>query len=121
MGNLSRNKTPIEDFEGVIKDYKESLTVGKGVFLHPSGEKFIVVNRLEISENGKILVAWTLHNINPHTAQLHGFKVISFNGKTKYLHRAIAETFIPNPYDCTRVIHKDGNKVNNSVNNLEWR
>jgi hypothetical protein len=38
----------------------------------------------------------------------------------KYLHRCIAEKFIDNPNDYNDVNHKDGNKHNNSVDNLEW-
>ena len=36
------------------------------------------------------------------------------------VHRAVAETFIPNPYKLPMINHKDGNKLNNSVDNLEW-
>ena len=44
------------------------------------------------------------------------------SGKKKrmYAHRLVAQYFIPNPDNLNEVNHKDGNKDNNNVNNLEW-
>ena len=44
------------------------------------------------------------------------------DGKMKHysLHRLVADAYIPNPKKLTQVNHKDENKANNCLQNLEW-
>ena len=82
------------------------------------------------SENGDIVRVWKYINggtrIKKFTPSYinDGYVGICFsiNGKhqTKAVHRIIAETFIPNPNNLPMINHKDENKENNHINNLEW-
>lgn len=54
-----------------------------------------------------------------------GYKIIILNKPDskvicKSIHRLVAEAFIPNPSNLSDINHKDENKLNNCVDNLEW-
>lgn len=54
----------------------------------------------------------------------HGYKEITLskNGKREkfLLHRLLGMLFFPNPENKRTINHKDGNKLNNDLKNLEW-
>ena len=62
--------------------------------------------------------------LKPQISKSNGYvyHMLYKNGKEKLLrvHRLVAMAFLPNPNNLPQVNHKDGNKQNNSVDNLEW-
>jgi len=77
----------------------------------------------EVSETGTVRRINNHHIVKP-VAHKCGYYVIRFRhaGKTitEYAHRLVAAAFIPNPNGYEIVNHKDENRHNNAVNNLEW-
>lgn len=84
-------------------------------------------NLYEVSNMGNVR---TLHYKRPYmmhpAMDKKGYMRVSLvlpNSK-KYqrfgVHRLVAQAFIPNPYKLPQVNHKDEDKANNCVSNLEW-
>lgn len=92
-----------KNFENKIKKYLESRGAW---FIDKNGNVF---------HNGKLLKP---------TKNKNGYLSVELwengNRKRVYVHRLVAEKYIPNPENKREVNHKDGNKLNNSVDNLEW-
>ena len=62
--------------------------------------------------------------LKPHNNG-HGYFNVSLHNKDKiekhaYVHILVAKAFIPNPKEYTQVNHKDFDKSNNCIGNLEW-
>lgn len=99
---------PIPGYEG----YYEASTLGR---IRGVDRTCICRWGCEQAVKGKILKPRVVKN---------GYQHVKFTvngiGKEPLVHRLIALTFVPNPNNLPQVNHKDGNKTNNTPDNLEW-
>ena len=72
-----------------------------------------------ITEDGKVYSNIQNKWLKPIN-QVNGYLMVPLQGGKKYIHRLVAETFIPKPNNLSQVNHKDENKKNNHIDNLEW-
>lgn len=82
------------------------------------------VDRVVMRSNGRPHT-WRGKNLSPGTQKRTGYKylVLSRPGEKKLtvrVHRLVAEAFIPNPDRLPLVLHGDGTRTNNHVDNLRW-
>jgi len=75
-----------------------------------------------VSDNGQVRNDITNYILSQRVQQGYHHVTISINKKAKSyrVHRLVAKAFIPNPDNKPYVNHKDCNKGNNNVDNLEW-
>jgi hypothetical protein len=75
----------------------------------------------EVSSSGRVRKDGKMRKLSTSS---HGYKVVQIriNGRWKmwYVHRLVAITFIPNPLRAEVVNHRDRNRTNNRVSNIEW-
>ena len=81
-------------------------------------------NNYSINENGMVRNDNTEHIKHPFTNKDNGYLIVDLymNNKSEKIpiHRLVAEAFIPNPENKETVDHIDGNRKNNSIDNLRW-
>ena len=84
----------VRSLDRVIKTKHNSTTLRKGRILTPFYEEQKGYYQVALSKDGKV--------------------------KKYRIHRLVAVAFLENPFDYTDVNHKDEDKTNNNVDNLEW-
>lgn len=76
--------------------------------------------QLRVYENGAVFRIVGKTECTPTITDTAGYASVRLTDKNHLVHRLVAEAFIPNPENKPQVNHKDGNKRNNNVSNLEW-
>ena len=84
----------VRSLDRFVKAKNDSLTKKKGRILVPFYESQKGYYQVSLSKDGK--------------------------NKKHRVHRLVALAFLENPFNCTDVNHKDEDKTNNNVDNLEW-
>lgn len=104
-------RKPIQGYEGYyeVDQFGRVFSLDRTVFVEDHGRKY-----------NKLLKGSQLKQ-HVHTA---GYKTVCLTkdgkSKTQYVHRLVAEAFIPNPENLPFINHKDEDKTNNFAENLEW-
>ena len=100
---------------GKIKNYENLYEISN------HGKVKSVKRIIKRKKNGDLPIK---ERILKPTINIGGYKTVALskNNKRKIIpiHRLVAQTFISNPKNLPCVNHKDENKLNNCVDNLEW-
>ena len=88
------------------------------------GNVYSVARTVQVNDNGRIYDKPVKSRKMTASKHSQGYRTVSLtkNGKTEllYIHRIVAEAYISNPQNLPYINHKDEDKTNNFVGNLEW-
>lgn len=77
----------------------------------------------QVSNKGNVKSFYTNRNLKP-TRHNKGYLMVGLTSnhktKTHFIHRLVAKAFLENLEQKKEVNHKDGDKTNNHIENLEW-
>ena len=104
------------------KEYWKPIKGYEGLYMVSNWGRVKSFDRWVKSRNGS--VRFCKGRILKQVTNDRGYLYVELwkNNKRKQckVHRLVAEAFISNPYNLPMINHRDENKSNNNVNNLEW-
>lgn len=115
---------PEKNFHSVLSG--KTFTTGEFHFKYAPKQEIVLDGFVKVlgSENYMIDRSGQVYNIKQRLVLEHkvkdGFEFVYIDRNRAYIHTLLAKQFIENPNDYKRVKHVDGNKTNNSLNNLAW-
>lgn len=101
----------------------------KEIWKNIFNDNYAVSNKGKIRANDRIVKSTTGKRhyreriLSPEIVKDGHLRVVLCNNGIKqhyFVHRLVAEAFIPNPNNLPIINHKDENPANNNVDNLEW-
>jgi hypothetical protein len=102
------------EYKGFIWKYKDCEDLEDEIWkkIEKEGKEIYVSNHGRIKD---------LKNREIHPNKMsNGYLRIAMNSKQQLVHRLVAQAFLENPNDLQMVNHKDSDKTNNKLENLEW-
>ena len=73
----------------------------------------------EITEDGQVINKRFNRALKPQPNN-KGYGRVMIGKKFYFVHKLVAEKYVPNPFNKPQVNHIDGDKTNNHYTNLEW-
>lgn len=117
-------KIIMEEYDKMITEWRPVKGYEGLYIVSNMGEVKSLPRKVAMNDKGKEIKAFRPGVLLKQCVSNSGYKQVRLYrdgvGKPILVHRLVAMAFIPNPWDLPQVNHKDENRLNNRVENLEW-